>query len=77
MSRVSVSTPPPAPIRGRGRPRIYVSSVEQTAALRSRQRAKGMVMAWVRLDVLEASRAEDKAAADKQAAKVARTKGAK
>jgi len=73
MVEVSVS----APIRGRGRPRIYTSSVEQSAALRERQRAKGMVLAWVRLDALEALRAKDNAAADKQAARMACTKVAK
>ena len=59
MSEVSVS-PEPAPLRGRGRPRIYEKSTDQAAAQRERQRAKGMVLAWVRLDVLEASRAKDK-----------------
>lgn len=59
MSEVSVS-PAPAPLRGRGRPRVYASSVDQAAALRERQRAKGLVLAWVRLDVLEASRERQK-----------------
>lgn len=70
MDEVSVSAA--APIRGRGRPRIYDSSVEQTAALRERLRLRGMVLAWVRLDVLNASRAKDKKVADKQSAKTAK-----
>ena len=70
MDEVSVSAP--APIRSRGRPRIYASSVEQTAALRERLRAKGFVLAWVRLDVLDASRAKDKKVAYKQSAKTAK-----
>lgn len=45
MDEVSVFTP--APIRSRGRPRIYASSVEKTAAMRERLRAKGLVSAWV------------------------------
>ncbi len=73
MAELSVCTP--APIRGRGRPRIYASSAEQTAAMRERLRKNGMVLAWVRLDVLEASRAEDEMVADMQSpvtAKVAK-----
>ena len=70
MDEVSVSTP--APIRSRGRPRIYASNVEQTAAMRERLRAKGLVLAWVRLEVLAASRAEDKRVADKQSAQTAK-----
>jgi hypothetical protein len=70
MDEVSVSTP--ALIRSRGRPRIYASSVEQTAAMRERLRARGLVLAWVRLDVLDASRAKDKKVADKQSAKNAK-----
>lgn len=69
MAKASVS---PAPLRPRGRPRVHATNIDRAAALRERQRAKGMVLAWVRLDVLEASRAKDKKIEDKLAAKAAK-----